>query len=119
MVVTGQWRAGRAVPLGDAAQRSSVGHRRALGLSADGAGRSDGQRGEDDGAEPLTRGPGKQGAAGRGRGGGRAEQPDWAGWVSAQAETSSSFFLLSNQDSNSNLNYLKNFEELTKTSLVL
>ena len=66
----------------------------ARGLYADGAGRSDGQRGEDDGAEPLTRGPGKQGAAGRGRGGGRAEQPDWAGWVSAQAETSFfSFFL--------------------------
>ena len=90
----------------------------ARGLYADGAGRSDGQRGEDDGAEPLTRGPGKQGAAGRGRGGGRAEQPDWAGWVSAQAETSS-FFLLSNQDSNSNLNYFKKIEELTKTSLVL
>ena len=77
---------------GDKARGSSVGHRRALGLSADGAGRGDGQRGEDDGAELLTRGPGKQGAAGRGRGGGRAEQPDWAGWVSAQAETSSFFF---------------------------
>ena len=31
------------------------------GLSADGAGRSDGQRGEDDGAEPLTLGPGQAG----------------------------------------------------------
>ena len=64
----------------------------ARGLYADGAGRGDGQRGEDDGAELLTRGPGKQGAAGRGRGGGRAERLDWAGWVSAQAETSSFFF---------------------------
>ena len=31
------------------------------GLSADGARRSDGQRGEDDGAEPLTLGPGQAG----------------------------------------------------------
>ena len=41
---------------------------------------------------------------------------------SAQTEMGSLFFLIfkdSNQDSNSNLNYSKNLEDLTKTSLVL
>ena len=60
VVVTGQWRTGRAVlvvtRLGGAASVTG-----ARGLSADGAGRSDGQRGEDDGAEPLTLGPGQAG----------------------------------------------------------